>query len=133
MTKQIGAAQKATKSGDDAKPYQPECGHFVWLNFTPHAGHEQAQRRPALVLSPMGFNIATGLAFVCPVTNQGKASPFEVVVPKGARITGYVLSDQMRSLDWVAREAAFHSHAPNELVLEVLARIEAILQVSFDP
>jgi mRNA interferase MazF len=109
--------------------YQPDKGDFVYLDFTPQAGAEQAGRRPALVLSPKDFNIATGLAFVCPLTNQIKGGTFEVVVPKGAGLTGAVLSDQMRSLDWVERKATFHSKAPKDVVIEVLARIEAILVI----
>lgn len=107
--------------------YQPDRGHLVYLDFTPHAGTEQAGRRPALVLSPLNYNVATGLMFACPITNQVKGSPFEVALPRGTRITGVVLSNQLRSLDWIARNAQFHSHAPQEVVDEVLARIEAIL------
>lgn len=131
MSKATGARPAAKKSG--SAPYQPDCGHFAYLEFTPHAGTEQGGRRPALVLSPLQYNIGTGLAFVCPVTNQVKGSPFEVAIPAGARITGAVLSNQLRSVDWIARNAEFHSIAPQELVLEVLARIEAVLQITLDP
>lgn len=110
--------------------YQPERGHFVDLDFTPQAGTEQAGRRPALVLSPLRFNIATGLAFVCPVTNQGKGGGFEVQVPRGAKITGVVLVDHTRSVDWIARNADRHSVAPSDFLEDVMARLEAIL---FDP
>jgi mRNA interferase MazF len=103
------------------------------LHFTPHAGTEQAGRRPALVLSPRNFNIATGLAFVCPLTNQVKGGSFEVPVPKSAGLTGVVLSDHLRSLDWVSRRADFHSKAPEDLLLEVLGRIEAILSIDLGP
>ncbi|PJW14488.1 toxin MazF [Geobacillus sp. Manikaran-105] len=88
----------------------PERGDFVVLNFHPQAGHEQAGRRIALVLSPQKFNQATGFAVVCPITNQKKGYPFEVDLPKegillegGAPITGVILSDQIKSLDWKAR------------------------------
>lgn len=110
-------------------PYQPDRGDFAYLHFTPHAGTEQAGRRPALVLSPKEFNIATGLAFVCPMANQMKGGSFEVQVPRGAGMTGVVLSDQLRSLDWLARNAEFHSKAPQGLIEEVLARIEAVLRL----
>lgn len=113
--------------------YQPEKGDFVYLDFSPQAGTEQAERRPALVLSPRDFNIATGLAFVCPLTNQAKGGSFEVPVPRGAGLSGVVLSDQMRSLDWLARNAKFHSKAPSDLMHEVLGRIEAILGIDLDP
>jgi mRNA interferase MazF len=109
--------------------YQPDRGHFIFLDFSPQAGSEQAGRRPALVLSPLAYNVATGLAFLCPVTNRIKGGPFEVPIPPGAKVTGVVLSDHLRSVDWIARNADFHSQAPTDLVLEVLARIEAILAI----
>jgi mRNA interferase MazF len=110
--------------------YQPDRTHLVYLDFTPHAGTEQGGRRPALVLSPRDFNIATGLMCACPITNQVKGGSFEVQLPRGAKITGVVLADQMRSVDWIARRAEFQAEAPKDFVAEVLARIEAIL--SFD-
>ncbi len=112
--------------------YQPDRGDFVYLDFTPHAGTEPAGRRPALVVSPQEYNIATGLMFACPVTNQVKGSPFEVAVPEESRITGVVLSNQLRSVDWLARNAEFHGRCPEETILDVLARIEAILGISLD-
>ncbi len=113
--------------------YQPDRGDFVYLDFTPHAGTEQAGRRPALVLSPFAFNVGTGLMLACPITNQAKGGAFEVAVPRGAKITGVILSHQMRSLDWVVRNAEFRSKAPEATVLEVLARIEAILRIDLEP
>ena len=109
--------------------YQPERGDIVYLDFNPQAGTEQGGRRPALVLSPKNFNIATGLAMVCPITNQMKGSPWDVVFPRGARVTGVVLSDHMRSVDWLARNAEFHTQAGDEVMCEVLGRIEAILAI----
>lgn len=111
--------------------YQPERGDLVYLDFTPHAGTEQGGRRPALILSHQEFNIATGLAYACPITNKGKGSPFEVVLPKGAKLTGYALSDHARSVDWIARNAQFHSKTTTDFLCEVLGRIEAILGVDF--
>ena len=107
--------------------YQPEKGDLVWLDFTRHAGTEQGGRRPAVVLSSQRFNIATGLAFVCPITSQVKGSSFEVVVPRGGKISGVVLTDNLRSFDWLARNIVFESKAPREVVLDVLAKLEAIL------
>ncbi len=107
--------------------YQPDRGHFIDLDFEPQAGAEQSARRPALVLSPLRYNVATGLAFVCPATNQMKGGAFEVPIPPGAKVTGVVLSDHLRSVDWLARDAAFHGEAPQRLVDEVVARLEAIL------
>lgn len=109
--------------------YQPERGDLVYLDFTPHAGTEQAGRRPALVLSPKEFNIATGLMLACPVTNQVKGGSFEVPLPRGTKVTGVVLSDHIRSVDWIARNAEYHSQATEEVMGEVLGRIEAILGI----
>jgi mRNA interferase MazF len=120
----------ARKSGSQ---YQPDRGDFAYLDFSPHAGTEQAGRRPALILSPRDYNVGTGLLFACPISNQVKGSPFEVTIPRGARVTGVVLANQLRSLDWLVRNAEFQSKAPEDLVLEVLARIEAILRISVDP
>ena len=111
----------------DDVAYQPERGDFVYLDFNPQAGTEQAGRRPALVLSSRDFNIATGLAVVCPVTNTQTESCFEVPVPRGVNVTGVVLSHQFRTVDWIARKAQFRSKAGKDLVQEVLGRIEAIL------
>lgn len=109
--------------------YQPERADFIYLDFTPQAGTEQAGRRPALVLSPKNFNIATGFAAVCPITHTGTGGNFEVPIPRGARVTGFILSHQFRTVDWISRDAAFHSKANEELMWEVLGRIEAILSV----
>jgi len=109
--------------------YQPDRGDFIWLDFNPQAGHEQAGRRPALVLSPKNFNIATGLAVVCPVTNTESKSRFAVPVPRGALVTGVVLSHHFRTVDWIARKATFHSRANEELMWDVLGCIEAILMI----
>lgn len=109
--------------------YQPERGDFIWLDFTPQAGTEQAGRRPALVLSARDFNIATGLAVVCPLTTTKTESRFEVAVPRGAKLSGVVLAHQFRTVDWIARDAKFHSKAHEELMWEVLGRVEAILGI----
>jgi mRNA interferase MazF len=108
-------------------PYQPERGDLIWLDFTPSSGTEQSGRRPALVLSERAFNVATGLAFVCPVTNKGKGSSFEVPLPAGIGVTGFVLSDHLRSLDWLSRNATFAGKMPPDGLWEVLGRIEAIM------
>ncbi|MCZ6653944.1 MAG: type II toxin-antitoxin system PemK/MazF family toxin [Planctomycetota bacterium] len=109
--------------------YQPDRGDLIYLDFTPHAGTEQGGHRPALVLSHRDFNIATGLAFVCPITSKVKGGSFEVPLPRGTKISGVILSDQIRSLDWIARDATFHSKATEEVMCEVLGRIEAIMSI----
>jgi mRNA interferase MazF len=113
-----------------ARPYQPDRGDFIFLDFTPQAGTEQAGRRPALVLSPRSFNVATGLIMACPITNQVKGGAFEVPVPSGGKLTGVVLSDHVRSLDWLARRAEFHSKAGDAVVEEVAARVVAIVSAA---
>jgi len=105
----------------------PDRGDLVWLQFTPQAGHEQAGRRPALVISPRAYNEKVGLALFCPITNQVKGYPFEVALPPGLPMTGVVLSDQIKSLDWRARQAELVSAAPNVVVAEVLEKVAALL------
>lgn len=108
-------------------PYVPERGDVVWLSFDPQAGREQAGRRPALVLSPSSYNGTVGLAVCCPITNQVKGYPFEVALPADLSVTGVVLSDHLRSLDWRARRADLACTAPESVVEEVLERVNALL------
>lgn len=94
----------------------PERGDLVYINFNPKSCHEQAGERPAIVLSPYDFNIGTGFAVVCPITNQVKGYPFEVPLPNDLIITGVILADQVKSLDWRARRMSFKDVAPTDLV-----------------
>lgn len=103
--------------------YVPERGEIIWLHFTPHAGHEQAGRRPALVISPATYNRKVGLALVCPITSKVKGYPFEVELPHGLKAEGVVLCDQIRSLDWHARRAERLCPAPPEVLEEATAKI----------
>jgi len=107
--------------------YVPDRGDLVWLSFQPQAGHEQAGRRPALVLSPKPYNSKVGLALVCPITSQVKGYPFEVEV-NGEKIRGVVLSDQLKSLDWRSRAAEFIELAPKGVVTEVVAKLSTLLR-----
>jgi len=107
--------------------YIPERGDAVWLTFDPQAGHEQAGRRPALVLSPRSYNGKSGLAILCPVTTRIKGYPFEVNLPEGLPISGAVLSDQVRSLDWRARRASRICRLPAETTDTVLGKLQALL------
>jgi mRNA interferase MazF len=102
-------------------------GDVVWLNFDPQEGHEQAGRRPALVLSPAEYNRKSGLAIVCPITNKIKGHAFEVVVPDGVGVTGCVLADQVKTVDWDARLAEFHCRMPDIVVSDVLDLIGLLL------
>ncbi len=105
----------------------PDTGDILWLAFTPQAGHEQAGHRPALVLSPRVYNQKSGLALVCPITSRQKGYPFEVVLPARSAVTGVVLADQVKSLDWRARGARFADHAPPKVVGEVLDKLGVLL------
>ncbi|MGO8705192.1 MAG: endoribonuclease MazF [Candidatus Brocadiia bacterium] len=107
--------------------YCPKRGDIVWLAFNPQAGHEQAGRRPALVLSPEAYNRKVGLALFCPVTSHAKGYPFEVQIPVGFKVTGVVLSDQVKSLDWRARKATLCCELPEAAVQEVLQRLIVLL------
>lgn len=107
--------------------YVPQRGDIVWLSFHPQAGHEQAGRRPALVLSPAVYNAKVGLALFCPITSRVKGYPFEVVIPSGLAVSGVVLSDQVKSLDWRARRAEFAGQLPEVHVLEVLDKLGTLL------
>lgn len=107
--------------------YVPERGDAIWITLDPQAGHEQAGRRPALVLSPAVYNGRVGLALCGPITNQAKGYPFEVAVPDGLAVTGVVLSDLIRSLDWRARQASRICTVPDEVVAQVLARLNTLL------
>ena len=107
--------------------YVTDRGLVVWISFDPQAGHEQAGRRPALVLSPQSYNGRVGLALLCPITRSVKGYPFEVMLPGGSEIEGIVLADQVRSLDWRGRRAEFSSRVPAGIVAEVLGKIQALL------
>ncbi len=117
-------------AGDRAQTvaWVPDRGDLVWLDFDPQAGHEQAGRRPALVISPVAYNRATGLALCCPVTSRVKTYPFEVALPADLAVGGVILSDQLRSLDWRARHAsATGARAPDAVITAVLARARTLL------
>jgi len=107
--------------------YIPQRGDLVWLTFDPQAGHEQAGRRPALVLSPGAYNAKSGLALLAPITSRAKGYPFEVALPAGLAISGVILADQVRSLDWQARRAELICAAPKEVVEEALGKVGVLL------
>lgn len=93
----------------------PGRGDLVWLDFSPQVGHEQAGHRPAVVLSPRVYNARTGLALVAPITRQRKNYPFEVPLPAGLPVSGYVMADQVHSLDWRGRGARLIGTLPEEV------------------
>ncbi len=110
--------------------YIPQRGDVVWITLNPQAGHEQAGRRPALVLSPAAYNSKVGLAILCPITSQVKGYPFEVLVPAGHKVSGAILADQVKSLDWKARKAERICTLPTSIVAEVLEKLGVLLSPS---
>jgi mRNA interferase MazF len=104
----------------------PDRGDDVWITLNPQAGHEQAGRRPALVLSPAAYNGRVGLALVCPITTQVKGYPFEVLLPTGLPVTGVILADQVKSLDWRVRQAAIICAVPDATITEVLNKLNTL-------
>src|SRR5256714_15637603 len=100
--------------------YVPEKGDFITLSFDPQSGHEQKGRRPALVISNFLLNKHTGLAIVCPITNTNRNIPFHLPVPASSSLTGFVMVDQVKSIDYTARKAKFIAKAPVELVEDTL-------------
>lgn len=115
----------ATKSGK--RFYVPDRGHVIWLTFDPQAGHEQAGVRPAVVLSPRQYNERSSVILVVPVTRQIKGYPFEVVLPPDLPVAGAVLSDQMKSVDWRARDARFICSLPEDAMRAILQRASKLL------
>ena len=101
----------------------PDIGDVVIVDFNPQAGHEQAGKRPALVLSPKSFNKITGFAWCCPITNQAKGYPFEVIIEGTKKTTGVILTDQMKSLDWSARNL----HKVDKINADCLSKVKAIV------
>ncbi len=101
--------------------YVPDIGHIVWLSFDTQAGHEQAGRRPAIVLSLRAYNEKTGLCLLAPITSRQKGYPFELNLPQSCSTQGVVLCDQIRSLDWRIRNAEFKEHVDIEFARGVVA------------
>jgi mRNA interferase MazF len=102
------------------REYVPEKGDFVWVNFSPQVGHEQAGLRPALVLTDSEYNAKTGLMIACPITKHAKGYPFEIALPKGSSVFGVVLADHVKSLDWRGRKAEFKGKAHAKVIAEVI-------------
>ena len=109
------------------RSYTPDRGDIIWLNFYPQAGREQKGRRPALVLSPKSYNQRTGLVLCCPITSRARGHPFEVRLPASSPVHGVVLSDQIRNLDWRARNARFKGRAPRQITGEAIDKALVLL------
>ncbi len=105
--------------------YIPDRGDIIWLEFDPQKGHEQKGRRPGIVLSKKEYNQKSNLAIICPITSKIKGYPFEVRI--NSIIQGVILSDQIRSIDWKSRNAAFIEKIPEEILKEILENIDLLL------
>lgn len=111
-----------------AVAYVPERGDLVWITLNPQAGHEQAGRRPAVVVSPRSYNGKVGLGLFCPITSQVKGYPFEVALPADLPVKGVVLADQVKSLDWRTRQAEFAARLPASASSEVVGKLAVLLE-----
>ena len=105
----------------------PERGDLVYVNFNPQTGYEQGGKRPGIVLSPKSFNDITGFAAICPITNTIRGWGYEVILPDGLAFQGVILTDQVKSLDWRARNLQVKGQAPKEIVNDCLAKIHTFL------
>ncbi len=109
-----------------AKQYVPNRGDVIWINLNPTKGHEQANLRPALVLSPQNYNKKTHLCVVCPITSNSKKYPFEVMF-EGKKVQGVILSDHVRSLDWKQREVRFVEKVSSDTLGEVIEKLTVLI------
>jgi len=110
--------------------YIPSRGDIVWLTFNPQSGHEQAGRRPAFVVSPYSYNKKVGLFLACPITSHVKGYPFEVRISTTAGIDGVILADQVKSLDWKARNAEFVEASPQDITDEVITKMLLLIEAA---
>ena len=109
------------------KPYVPRKGDFVAVTFDPQSGHEQRGRRPALVVSNTLFNEHTGLAFVCPITNTDRDFPFHVAIMNDPEVTGFVMVEQVKSVDFHARKVRRIGKVSGDVLEEVLSILDACI------
>lgn len=108
--------------------YTSSKGDFITLSFDPQSGHEQKGRRPALVISNSAFNRATGLAIVCPITNTNRNIPFHLPVPANSSLTGFVMAEQVKSVDYRTRQAELVEPAAVDFVDDVIALIDVCVK-----
>ena len=109
--------------------YIPERGDAICITLDPRAGHEQAGRRPAVVMSPKAYNGKVGLSILCPITNQIKGYPFEVRIPPGLPVEGVILADQVKNLDWEIRNAKLICQLSRNTITDVLEKISVLLSL----
>ena len=108
--------------------YIPDRGDIVWLDFNPQAGHEQAGKRPAIVISPKKYNSKVGLALFQPITSKQKGYPFEVLLPKNLPISGVILSDRIKSLDWKIRKIKYICTIHQKYIQEVVNKFQVLIK-----
>jgi mRNA interferase MazF len=111
-------------------PYVPDRGDAIWVDLDPTVGHEQGGRRPAIVLSPARANDISDLAIVCPITNRIKNYPFEVLLPVGLLVSGAILANQVKTIDWRARGVVFITTLPDIITNRVAARIGKLMRIT---
>jgi mRNA interferase MazF len=109
--------------------YVPERGDIVWIDFDPQLGREQAKRRPALILTPRRYNEKAGMAIVCPITSKAKGRLFDVPITDGLPVSGVIISDQVKSLDFEKRNAAFICCADPLTLETVIERLATLLDI----
>lgn len=126
------AVRRCDRQRPDGSP--PDRGDIVWLDFNPQEGHErvqigheQAGRRPAIAVSPLLYNEKSGLALFCPITSQAKGYPFEISLPKEYEIQGVILADQVKCLDWQARNARYVCKADSKIVDELICKLATLI------
>ena len=107
--------------------YVPRKGDFIAVSFDPRSGHEQRGRRPALVISNDLFNRHTGLCVVCPVTNTRRDYPFHVLIPDHQEMTGFIMVEQVKSIDFRSRKARQIGRAPEQVLQEALSLLDAVI------
>ena len=107
--------------------YIPKKGDFIAVTFDPQSGHEQKGRRPALVVSNDLFNSSTGLTIVCPITNTRRDFPFHVSIDDDPKVTGVVMVEQVKSIDFRTRSARRISTASSSVLEEVLSLLDACI------
>jgi len=111
----------------------PDEGDLIWLDFSPHAGHEQGGRRPGLVLSPANYHRRSNYAVVCPITTNTRPYPYKVALPAGLAITGVVLADQVKSIDRRTRDLKIVGKAPADVLNEVRSRLASLIMPGIIP
>lgn len=107
--------------------YIPKQGDILAITFDPQSGHEQKGRRPAFVVSKNLFNRSTGLAIVCPITHTERGFPFHIPIPIKSKLTGFIMVEQIKSVDFQSRRAKRIEHASDELLSEVLSILDACI------